>query len=150
MTLGGQPLVSHNFPYVPLTVAVQGGSLTIEALLDTGFDGEIVVPQYTFSPLLRPDYELEWALAGGIVVLAPAYVGTVVIGHFGPFNVAVSTMSLRGLLSRSTTASSLPSHGAVEPYSGRRSLMSHDGPKTRSARERSFSRSGPKRSGAWV
>ena len=111
MTPGGQPLVSHNFPYVPLTVAVQGGSLTIEALLDTGFDGEldtgfdgeIVVPQYTFSPLLRSDYELEWALAGGIVVLAPAYVGTVVIGHFGPFNVAVVSMGNEALIGRALT-----------------------------------------------
>ena len=38
-------LTSARFPYIPLTVMVNKRSETIEALLDTGFDGDIILPE---------------------------------------------------------------------------------------------------------
>ena len=36
--------ISTRFPYIPITIAIRTREETIEALLDTGFDGEIILP----------------------------------------------------------------------------------------------------------
>ena len=38
-------LISARYPYIPLIVVVNKRSETIEALLDTGFDGDIILPE---------------------------------------------------------------------------------------------------------
>lgn len=40
-----QPLVSSHFPYLPLHVELRQSESQIEALLDTGFDGDLAVPR---------------------------------------------------------------------------------------------------------
>jgi hypothetical protein len=38
------PLTSHRFPYLPFTLTAGGRTAKGDALLDTGFDGHVVVP----------------------------------------------------------------------------------------------------------
>jgi len=93
-------LVSQAFPYLPITLTVQGQTATLLALLDTGFDGDIVVPRGFFPPNVTPDHTTRWALADGSRVLAPSFVGTAQIGQFSPFKVtaiALGTEALIGL-----------------------------------------------------
>ena len=55
----------------------------VDALLDTGFDGDVALPQQLVAEAL-PDGYLPWVLADGSNVLAPAYEGTVQIGSTAP------------------------------------------------------------------
>ena len=51
-------LVSSRFPYLPIHVEVRHGSHDLEALLDTGFDGDVLKEQgdrlHAQARLLRP------------------------------------------------------------------------------------------------
>lgn len=70
------PLISARFPYLPLTLTVGEQTATIEGLLDTGFDGAVVVPAHLVTNGSPPDSYLLWTLADGSLVQAPAYLGT--------------------------------------------------------------------------
>jgi predicted aspartyl protease len=73
-------LISARYPYIPLTVVVNKRSETIEALLDTGFDGDIILPEGLLTNGKPPDSYLRFTLADQAAhVLAPAYLGKVEI-----------------------------------------------------------------------
>jgi predicted aspartyl protease len=48
-------LTSTRYPYIPLTVVVNKRSETVEALLDTGFDGDIILPEGLLTNGKPPD-----------------------------------------------------------------------------------------------
>lgn len=56
---------SERFPYLPLTLTVGEQTAQVEALLDTGFDGDIVVPLSLIANDQPPDEYRNWALADG-------------------------------------------------------------------------------------
>jgi predicted aspartyl protease len=91
-------LVSQAFPFLPITLTVQGHTATLLALLDTGFDGDVVVPRGFFPPNVAPDHASRWALADGSRVLAPSYSGTAQIGQFAPFKVTVIALGTESLI----------------------------------------------------
>lgn len=41
-----QPVESRRFPYLPLRVELDGLELRLEALIDTGFDGDLALPTH--------------------------------------------------------------------------------------------------------
>jgi predicted aspartyl protease len=84
--------VSSRFPYLSVRIGLEDRVQEVEVLLDTGFDGDIVVPVGFFSPGLLPDGQDTWALADGSVVRAPFYYGTASVGDLGPFRVLVSML----------------------------------------------------------
>jgi hypothetical protein len=58
-------MVSSHFPFLPIAVSVQEVTTTFDALLDTGFDGDIIVPR-SFSLVAGTPHTFEWfALADG-------------------------------------------------------------------------------------
>jgi predicted aspartyl protease len=61
------------FPYILLTVAIRNREERVEALLDTGFDGDIVIPPHLLTNGTPPESYLRWTLADGSTVMAPAY-----------------------------------------------------------------------------
>ena len=78
-----QRLVGFRFPYIPLriafTAAPQSIDLAVEALVDTGFDGDVIVPASLIdqlAPSAQPDSFVIWRLADGSEVVARAYLGT--------------------------------------------------------------------------
>jgi len=103
MDLSSQPVVSRYFPYLPLTLTVRGGRIDIESLLDTGFDGFVIVPQYTFPPGLESDYDVDCTLAGGKTIRGPAFEGAVHVGHFGPFKAIIVSIGDQALIGRALT-----------------------------------------------
>lgn len=66
--------VRDNFPYIILTLPGVSGPITVEFILDTGFDGELTVPQRILRELevTRRSSSPVW-LAGGIQRNAPQY-----------------------------------------------------------------------------
>ena len=70
-----QPLVSNNFPYLPLRLDVGQHSLDLEALLDTGFDGDGAMPSSVLAAEGAPAGYVDCRLADGSVVSAPVLRG---------------------------------------------------------------------------
>lgn len=78
-------LTSPRFPYIRIRIWVRQWSTEVEALLDTGFDGDAAIAVGVMPDVGRPDGHTRWALADGSPVLTPYYVGTVQLGDQGPF-----------------------------------------------------------------
>jgi predicted aspartyl protease len=95
-----QSLVSPRFPYLPLHLAVGSTTLDVEALLDTGFDGDVAVPANFAAEGIGPAGTMTCRLADGSPVAAPIYRGTVSVGSFGPFPVYVITLGDELLMGR--------------------------------------------------
>ena len=68
---------SSAFPYVPLTVRIFSGSreieLRIDAMIDTGFDGDLMIPGRLRAELGEPKLDAIWYLADGTPVEVPSY-----------------------------------------------------------------------------
>ena len=90
MTTG--PFTSHRFPYLPIRIAVRRRTADLEALLDTGFDGHVVVPPSILANGHPPDGHVRWTLADGSTVLAPYYIGTVQVGTMRPFAALITAL----------------------------------------------------------
>jgi predicted aspartyl protease len=85
-------LTSSRFPYLPVTIRLHAREDTVEALLDTGFDGHVVVPPSLVGDAQPPNGHLRWTLADGSAVLAPYYLGTIRVGALGPFPAVVTAL----------------------------------------------------------
>ena len=80
------PLISSRYPYLPIEFTVQGARREVEALIDTGFDGGVVLSLGTpgFSPPPGGEWS-PWQLADGSVIWAPVYQAILRIGSFTTF-----------------------------------------------------------------
>lgn len=96
-------VVSAHFPFLPLTVTVRGQTETVEALVDTGFDGDVVIQGGLITDSQSPDGYLAWTLGDGSVAQAPAYLGTAQIGHFGPYDAVITVLGDEPIVGRSLT-----------------------------------------------
>jgi predicted aspartyl protease len=74
------PLVSDQFPFLRLTVGIASDRLEVEALVDTGFDGDIVLPARQALPSGLEYDLLVFRLADGTRVRVPTFRAAAVIG----------------------------------------------------------------------
>lgn len=72
-------MVSREYPYLQVKVTVHNFSSHFRALLDTGFDGYLVLPETLNSQLGRPDFQITTRLADGSRRISPVYQGGVEI-----------------------------------------------------------------------
>jgi predicted aspartyl protease len=93
-------LVSNRFPYLPVHLEVRRGVHDVEALLDTGFDGDVSLPPAMISNGGQPDGHQRWILADGSTVLAPYYLGTLRIGTIEVPGILVTAVGDEPLLGR--------------------------------------------------
>lgn len=91
-------IISKRFPYIPLQVQVRQRKEQIEALLDTGFDGDIAVPKDLLTNGDTPDGYLPWQLADGSEIIAPAYIGKAKVGDLKSIPVVVITLGDESLV----------------------------------------------------
>jgi predicted aspartyl protease len=90
-------LTSTHYPYIPLTVVINKRSETIEALLDTGFDGDIILPEGLLTNGKPPDSYLRFMLADQATsVLVPAYLGRVEIAELGDAGTSAAIIGVLG------------------------------------------------------
>ena len=98
-----QRYLGDHVPYVPVRLRLNGQptDLVIEALVDTGFDGDVIVPaSYVVGAEARG--ESTWTLADGSEVLASHYIGNVQLGNLvGSHLVSVTGLGEEALLGRS-------------------------------------------------
>jgi clan AA aspartic protease len=84
-----ESLESNHYPYLPLTLLVRDRTVTIEALIDTGFDGYLAVPPDVLANGAPPDDYHTWRLADGSEVVTPVYVGRIQLGDISTLPVIV-------------------------------------------------------------
>jgi len=75
-------LTSSKYPFLPLSIHVrvtkrQHIELDTQALIDTGFSGDIVVPVTEELKKSKPGAYATWTMADGSEVLAPIFLGTI-------------------------------------------------------------------------
>lgn len=92
-------LESSRFPYLPVTVVIDGRETDLEALLDTGFDGGLAVPEDVMSGQ-APDSYLDLYLADGSLVHPPAWEGILRLDRFDPFPVTVVAIGAETIVGR--------------------------------------------------
>lgn len=93
-------LVSRRFPYLPIYLSVRQARTDLDALLDTGFDGDVAVPRASVADGDPPDGYLPRRLADGSDVLSPFYHGTVSLGDVGSFPVLIVALGDEPLVGR--------------------------------------------------
>jgi predicted aspartyl protease len=75
-------LISTKYPFLPLTILVQVSNrkkidVNTQALIDTGFSGDIVVPVTEALKQATPGAYATWTMADGSEVLAPIFLGKI-------------------------------------------------------------------------
>ncbi len=75
-------LTSSRYPFLPLTIHVRVTNrkhieLDTQALIDTGFSGDIVVPATGELKEYSPDAYATWTMADGSEVMAPIFLGRI-------------------------------------------------------------------------
>lgn len=96
-------IVSKNFPFITIVVTVRKRVEKVEALIDTGFEGDVVVPKGLLTNGDPPDTLLPWQLANETVVLAPVYAGRIKLGNIASFTVSVVTLGNEVMIGRGVT-----------------------------------------------
>ena len=98
-----QRVVSSHFPYVPVHLQVRDTEADVEALVDSGFDGDIAVAQAVVADGRPPDGHQYWGLADGSEVLAPYYLGRVGLGQLGTYAAVFLALGGEPLIGRGLT-----------------------------------------------
>lgn len=96
-------LESDRFPFLPLVIETLGRTLDVEALVDTGFDGDVALPTDLLVGSGMPNGYAHWILADGTQVLAPGFSATVELPGFDPFPIVVSAIGHRPVVGRGVT-----------------------------------------------
>jgi len=91
-------IASPRFPYVLSHIQIRTKSADIEALLDTGYDGDVAVPADFVAGIGPPDGFSRWVLADGSPVLVPYFIGTVQLAGLGPFPALVIVLGDKTLV----------------------------------------------------
>jgi predicted aspartyl protease len=95
---------SAHFPYIPVTVVLNKRTETVEALLDTGFDGDLILPEGLMTNGKPPDSYLRYTLADPATsVLAPTYLGRVEVaklGDSGEYPALISVLGKEAIIGR--------------------------------------------------
>ena len=80
-----QPVISTSYPYLDVRVQIGDWHEDALALVDTGFTGNLVVPEDRITEELGLPYtRANWRVADGGVVSAPVYLGDVEILDASP------------------------------------------------------------------
>lgn len=74
-------VVSSHFPYLPIEVTIKQYKQSLEALLDTGFDGYVVLPPGLVTNGEAADLYESCKLADNSMIRVPTFIGTVKLGR---------------------------------------------------------------------
>ena len=74
---------SHDYPFLEVKIAVRSFRTSCRALIDTGFDGYLILPVSFAANLGAADSHAQWTLADGTSIFLPEYRGGVEIVDLG-------------------------------------------------------------------
>jgi len=91
---------SH-FPYLPISISTVKGNFELEALLDTGYDGGVVLPPTLITNGEVSGWLVNCKLADNSIIEVPAYLGSVILGNKKLNNITVLIMGDEPIIGRS-------------------------------------------------
>lgn len=91
-------VTSRRFPYLPVRVEVHGFVYEGYALLDTGFDGDVILPERCVSDIGAAGWHRHYILADGSEVRAPIYDGSLAFNGLGPFPSVIAVIGDEALI----------------------------------------------------
>ena len=71
---------SIHFPYIPVKITVVENNYNLEALVDTGFNGQVILPPNMFTNGQLPPKFVTCKLADNSIVEMPIHRGTLKLG----------------------------------------------------------------------
>ena len=74
--------------------------INVEGLIDTGFDGDIILPRNILGNEEPPNLDLPWRLPDDAVAHSPGYVGAVYLGDLPPESVVIAAYGSETLIGR--------------------------------------------------
>ena len=94
--------LSTVYPFLLVHIRIHDWEHETLALVDTGFEGSLVIPYSAFdSRLGDPDTSSNWSLADGSIVETPVYVGSLEIKDLSAIpDVVVSLLGSEYILGR--------------------------------------------------
>ena len=95
---------SPRYPYLPIRLSAGGAEHVFEALLDTGLDGDVVVPEGMIPASAEVGGTTTYQLGDGTLVRAPWYTGTLRIGELAAVRVAVAVLGPEYIVGRGVAA----------------------------------------------
>jgi hypothetical protein len=98
-----QRLISARFPYLTIQFEASHTKQEVEAFFDSGFDGDLAVPQALIANGDPPDGHQIWHLADGSEVLVSYHLGMVSLGQLGSFEAVIVTLGDEPLIGRGIT-----------------------------------------------
>ena len=67
-------VISNEFPYIPIRILLNGRETEAEALLDTGFSGEVIIPEDAVPDDIGPPaYFVTYRVADNRIVSSPCF-----------------------------------------------------------------------------
>ncbi len=93
-------LVSDHFPYLPLSIQIREYKADVEALVDTGFEGDVLVPLGFFVIGGPSDFDYNVLLADDTARRFDGYYGRVQVGNLGRFSARVAVGGSEFLVGR--------------------------------------------------
>lgn len=93
-------LESDEFPIIPIMIDINEVTGRFGALLDTGFDGGVIVPTDFAAKAGPPDGYMMFTLADGSDAGGFAFVGTVTIENVGSFQSEIVALGDECLMGR--------------------------------------------------
>lgn len=94
-------LISLHFPYISATVFIKQAKRTFEGLLDTGFDGYVILPPGLVTNGEPPDIVTTCRFANNSTIKAPAFIGSVKVGNRKFNNILLIIMGDEPMIGRS-------------------------------------------------
>ena len=94
--------VSANYPFLSIRIEIGDWQAEPWALVDTGFEGSLVIPTTTLGlGLGSPDSSSNWVLADGSIVETPVYIGNLEIFGLPPISeITVTVLGTDYILGR--------------------------------------------------
>lgn len=80
------------FPFLHLRLVISGSDQELNARVDTGFDGAIIVPDGFLDNIPTDFWTYRWTLADGSAVYATTCEGTIELDGFQALPVVVSSL----------------------------------------------------------
>lgn len=96
-------IASEHFPYLPLQLKVGDRTFAAEALIDTGFDGDVAIPVALMTDQQPPDEYRSWMLADGSAVETAVYYGFLTLGAFPAFEADIVCLGDEAIVGRGVT-----------------------------------------------
>lgn len=97
-----QLIANQRFPYISVVLEIGTRQEPIEALIDTGFDGDLTVPAVLLQES-NPIASFKCVLADGSEIESLVYRGRVRLGGFAPIVVEILAIGDEPILGRGVT-----------------------------------------------